>query len=446
MPRVRKGYLFQRGAVFYACWFVGEKKYVKTTGQTNRRDATKELARIMEPFLIQDEIKTLQNVKTRIEGARAELASLDEKSDPPLSLAAAWETFEKSPDRPDSGEATLRQYLSEMRRFQKWIGDHRGEVELVRDVTADIANAYAQDLSAKGASASTYNQHINLLALMWRTVGKKAKTEANPWEAIRRKHLVSVSRRELTVEELTRVINSAEGEMQLLFMLGAYTGMRLGDCATLKWGEVDLVRNLIRRVPMKVARRNNKPVLVPLFPLLRASIAQIPPASRLDDVLPATAEQYRRDGSALSKRIQAHFMANGIATQNKSNGKMKATVSVGFHSLRHTLVSLLRSKDAPLSVVEALVGHSNPAMTRHYTHTSEAAANQAISMLPSIVMGNDANIEAQTIDPRAALAEVVEIARTLTGENWEEVRADILAVAEAAEWPANPKGISSEEG
>ena len=38
----------------------------------------------------------------------------------------------------------------------------------------------------------------------------------------------------------------------------------------------------------------------------------------------------------------------------------------------------------PQSVVESIVGHSSPAMTRHYTHTSEAAAGAAVAALPDI--------------------------------------------------------------
>jgi len=33
---------------------------------------------------------------------------------------------------------------------------------------------------------------------------------------------------------------------------------------------------------------------------------------------------------------------------------------------------------------EAIVGHSNPAMTRHYTHIGEQAAMDAVKMLPEI--------------------------------------------------------------
>ena len=37
-----------------------------------------------------------------------------------------------------------------------------------------------------------------------------------------------------------------------------------------------------------------------------------------------------------------------------------------------------------MSVVEAIVGHASPAMTRHYTHTGEEAARSAIALLPGM--------------------------------------------------------------
>jgi hypothetical protein len=103
----------------------------------------------------------------------------------------------------------------------------------------------------------------------------------------------------------------------------------------------------------------------------------------------------------LVRHIQRHFEACGVHThrsgtgfetvkgedgqeQAKHTGK-RAIVEVGFHSLRHTFVSLCREANAPLAVVEAIVGHATPSMTRHYTHISELAAGQAVAALPDII-------------------------------------------------------------
>jgi integrase len=152
---------------------------------------------------------------------------------------------------------------------------------------------------------------------------------------------------------------------------------------------------------MKTARRNPKPVHVPLHATLRTMLTETRTASGGDYVLPETASLYLRDNSALCKVIQHHFAGCGVRTQNPGTilvaakaadrkGKTvvtrkRAAVEVGFHSLRHTFVSLCRESNAPLAVVESIVGHSNPAMTRHYTHTGEAAAIAAVTALPSVI-------------------------------------------------------------
>jgi integrase len=249
-------------------------------------------------------------------------------------------------------------------------------------------------------SPSTYNQHIGFLRLLWKVLRSRVRGDGNPWDTIRRRNLVSQSRRELTVDELRAICRAATGETRLLLALGIYTGMRLGDCATLRWGEVDLHRAMIRRVPTKVARRKPTPISIPIHAVLGTMLKDVKPLGDAVWVLPETAALYQEDSSAMAKRIQDHFEACGVRTHRPgtgfktvtaADGKPKeehtgkrAVVEVGFHSLRHTFVSLCREANAPLSVVEAIVGHSNPAMTRLYTHTSEAAAGAAVAALPDI--------------------------------------------------------------
>jgi hypothetical protein len=162
---------------------------------------------------------------------------------------------------------------------------------------------------------------------------------------------------------------------------------------------------------------------------------------------------YLRDGSALTKRVQAHFAANGVQTTREGTGftrlekpgprgklwqhtGKRAVVEVGFHSLRHTFVSLCRQSGAPLAVVEAIVGHASPAMTRHYTHIGEAAARASVAALPS-VLGDDAapvalpapaGEAAALLAPDQLRAKVRELAAALTPANVEDTRRAMLAL------------------
>jgi hypothetical protein len=82
---------------------------------------------------------------------------------------------------------------------------------------------------------------------------------------------------------------------------------------------------------------------------------------------------------------------------------------------------------------ETIVGHSNPAMTRHYTHVSEAAATSAVASLPSIMGGEVKSLPAlppaTTAQPGTIpLASVLAIADKLTGKNWRTVKEELLSL------------------
>ena len=80
-------------------------------------------------------------------------------------------------------------------------------------------------------------------------------------------------------------------------------------------------------------------------------------------------------------------------------------------------------------MVEAIVGHSNPAMTRHYTHVSELAAAHAVNALPA-VMGNTAAAALPPADPLAAFkAKVRALAEGLTTKTCGSVKDELLALA-----------------
>lgn len=63
------------------------------------------------------------------------------------------------------------------------------------------------------------------------------------------------------------------------------------------------------------------------------------------------------------------------------------------------------------SVVQSIVGHGSPALTKHYPHMSEDVLKNAINTLPVL---NAKNISSK------------EMLLSMTSENWEEVRDKIV--------------------
>ncbi len=436
MTKRRTGHLVNRGNYFYCRWTVDGKVFLKVLRDKNglavtmRREAEEAKTKFMAAFAIGDKAEVLESIASKLDNAKAELASFQAHQASVVAIADAWMDYMAASNRPDSGESTLRQYEFQYAAFARWMQEQHPHVVSLRDVTQPIAEEYAASLSHSRFTSSTYNKHLNLLTLVFRVLKNKARLAGNPWEDIQRKRITPQGRRELTIDELRNVCQAAEGELRVLLALGVYTGLRLGDCSTLRWGEVDLARSIIRRIPNKTARRNSKPVIVPIHPDLLTMLAAISREQGAEYVLSKIAALYLRRSDMVTDMVQRHFVKCGIKPHKAGTGgtDQRAVVEVGFHSLRHTFVSMCRESNAPLAVVESIVGHSNPAMTRHYTHVGEIAAGQAVAMLPS-VMGHAAPI-APAVNPEKTLMQAWEMVESMRGKNWRQKRAALLILLE----------------
>lgn len=377
-----EGCLVKRGKTYYARWMVEGKVFTRSTGESVEREAKKKLAEFVAPFAAKTDKERLENLAVKIEGRKAEIREYED-SKPALALADGFEAYRKSRARPDTGAATLNMYESQYNRLVRWAEQNVPNAREMRNFTRSTADAFATYLAGE-LSPNSFNKYITLFKRMWDVLADEGRITENPWAKIRHIALAPHTRRELTVEELARVCGLVTGEMRLLFAVGIYTGLRLGDCATLEWGSIDLARNRIMIIPRKTARHSHgKPVKIPLHPTLTAMLAEVPPSERTGYLLPETADVYQRNSSLISSRIQAVFEKAGIRTQTTADGE-RAKVDVGFHSLRHTFVSLSANAGTPLAVVQAIVGHSTPTMTLHYFHESDTALQSAVAALPSI--------------------------------------------------------------
>jgi integrase len=406
-----------RGSIYWAQWKHGGRPFAVSLGTKDAKEAKTRFA--SQVALVQTSIS---------DGTHASRFGGDPSCAPvggeDCPLACAWERFAASPRRPDCSADTLQQYQYQFARFADWVRERRPEAKTLSGVDETLAEAYAADLE-KAVSPSTFNRHRDLLLMVFKVLlARNGHGPANPWAAIRRKRTGdSRGRRAFTAEEIRRVFLTlrarvvgrqllwgedgpagehklafdevgAAGEMLTVAMLGLYTGMRLGDCCRLRWEEVDLDGWAIVRRPSKTSRRRGRPVVVPLHPDLARRLAEVRPAKAEGFVCPLKAEQYRRNRAEVSKRFSCLFRQCGIRLNGDDDGegqgaRARASVEAGFHSLRYSFVSTCRRADAPLAVVESLVGHSTPAMTRHYTDVGDEAARRAIGALPSMLDGGE---------------------------------------------------------
>ena len=353
---------------------IGGKRYCRSTRTTNRDAAERVLQRFLAPFGLG---------KHR------------------LPLADVWMEYVKSPNRNELARATLNAKRIVWMHFAKWMERFYLPVKDLAGITADMVAEYLACIRVD-LCATTYNGRVCVLREIFRVLAHKAGLEEDPWEGVRLRPEDSHSRRELTMDELRRLLNAAQrctshqppltNEWHTLFLIGIYTGLRLGDCCRLDWSQINLAQGVIQLVPSKTRRHHQRLVTIPIHPalgqaLLASTADRQPPVTSYQlagPVLPTVAEMYSRSRWHVSHELSRIFRAAHITTSVKLEGRKNRTPEATFHSLRHTFVSFAANAGVPLHIVQSIVGHESTAMTRHYYHENLGALRSAVSAIPAL--------------------------------------------------------------
>ena len=318
-----------------------------------------------------------------------------------------------SPNRRDIALTTLNSKRTVWMGFARWMERNHLEISELAQITEEVVSEYLAEFRCYH-SATTYNNHVCVIREIFRVLADKAGITHDPWSKVCLRADDSLSRRELTVEEVERLYASASmlgKEWKLLLMTGIYTGLRLGDCCCLKWECVNIERQVIQLIPSKTKKHaHGHMVTIPihahllgelqnLWDFRKAQAAKEPDAIRTqveaseDSRCPAVmspyvnesiADAYIRHKWRVDDGLRKIFKAANIKMSMRVEGRKRKSVVASFHSLRHTFVSLSANAGVPLPVVQSIVGHTSTAMTRHYYHENEDALRRAVEAIPAI--------------------------------------------------------------
>ena len=305
-----------------------------------------------------------------------------------LPLAEVWLEYVKSPNRNDLAHSTMNAKRVVWLHFAKWMEHNHLEVGDLAGVTPDAIAEYLACLRVD-LSASTYNGRVCVLREIFRVLSTKAGLEEDPWKDVRLRPDDSHTRREFTTDELKRILKAAAEigkEWYRLFVIGIYIGQRLKDCCRLEWRSVNFGMGIIQLIPSKTRRHSHGvPVTIPIHPTLRKVLEECKaenPGGQF--VLPGIAEQYVTMRWFVSQQLKSIFKKANITTSIRLEGRRNLTPDATFHSLRHTFVSLSGNAGIPLHFIQAIVGHTSTAMTRHYYHESLDVLRKAVEAIPAI--------------------------------------------------------------
>ena len=374
MPRRANGFgsLINKGEgrAWLARWVYKGEVFYRTTGETDKKKALKKLEYITRPYREKRVIDVERNLLNRIRSLQENVSK--EK----LLITDLWTVFAKKLKNDDVTDSTEKCYEGFVSVMVEWM---KKRVKYVNDITQKIAEEYLEHL-ASTVGATTYNIRLVLFKRIWKALSNDYMMEADVWENFKKKKVAKTSRRTVNNFEIGKVLAKADTfDMKLLLTIGIYTGLRISDCALLKWCDVDIEHKIIRTIPIKTRKHMDAPVEIPIHPTLLKMLEDAKHDSEYVSESNATAY----NNGHLSGQVVDLFKKCGIQTSKKVDGKTK--IVCGFHSLRHTFISMaINSGMSPL-LVQKIVGHSAVNMTEHYFHENMDKMTEGINTLPDVM-------------------------------------------------------------
>ena len=197
----------------------------------------------------------------------------------------------------------------------------------------------------------------------------------------------SENREAFSLEELKLINDHMDAFLRPLFVIGICTGLSKGDICQLRWDEIKDGKWIFRRrhktgVPLEI------PIMRPLAVFLREQRAALDAGKFKDSVyvLPEHAKMYQQNPCGLSYRVKQFLEGLGIQTTRKVSSHGRAVSVKDIHSLRHTFAYLAGCNGVPLSVVQSILGHMSPEMTKHYqAHADRETKVKFLSQLPEFI-------------------------------------------------------------
>ena len=283
------------------------------------------------------------------------------------------EILKLSEVRPFHAEAYI-QYIRQNGRFNKTV-TYSGSV-----ITKESSYQLKSELSPQ-----TINTYQRVMTEVFHLLARDAGIVENPFALIPRLKKDAETREAFSEDELAIIRDNLDDFTRPLFTIAIATALREGDICTLKWSEIDFKRDLI----VKRMRKTDNMVEIPIMPPLRVFLWQLQSdVVESEYVLPQHAEMYLNNSSGVSYRIK-QFLENKchIATTKKLEGRSRAVSVKDLHSCRHTFCYYAGLYGIPLSIVQSIVGHMTPEMTKYYSaHASLSAKREQMRQLPEFMM------------------------------------------------------------
>ncbi len=306
--------------------------------------------------------------------------------------------------------AKMSIYHGQWNNIYQFIHEAHPDIRYVSDVTSIHAVEWYGEIRRRNLSNGSRNAYLMIAKLIFKTLGKTYGIIENPFAELKTFPKNSVTRDAYTPEELKKIGAHATGWVYSLCLTAISTGLRKGDICMLKKESVDMENRILS---IAKTRKTGVSVEIPILPGLYRHFQEMYLAHPDSPyVFPELAEMYSKLSTqqVISAEVKKLLHEVGINDTEKTvEGYARKVSTKDIHSFRHTFVYMASIHGIPLPVVQSIVGHLNPEMTKHYMdHAGRDARLAYMRQLPSYITGGEEPEQINILDYTEKLPATVE--------------------------------------
>jgi site-specific recombinase XerD len=300
----------------------------------------------------------------------------------------------------DASPQTVRRYATVVRDFIAWYAGAYGQSLVFADLVTTVVIAYRNHLQ-KTRQPSTVNVHISALRTWGTWLEEQDYLAQNPTQRLKVVGRTAASGMPKSLSD--RAINGLLVEAQrsgpreyAIVMLMLQTGIRIGECSALCWGDITLgerrgdllVRSgkgrKARTVPLTLSARQAlatyaAPVLGARSPALKDVVALWPTNQQVQT--PIWQTRKRHVSAALTATAMCRIIAT-LVRRCEARGVLPSDSRVSAHTLRHTFaMAYLTKYPGDLAGLATILGHSSLDITRIYANPTTDQLRQRMEDL-----------------------------------------------------------------
>lgn len=306
--------------------------------------------------------------------------------------------------------SVTRSYAEALRiRLLPVFGDTR-----LSDVTRADVQDFADRLTASGLSASTVQNTLDPLRVIYRRAIRRNLVNVDPTKELELRRPDGRRERIAAPEEARKLLDALTDEDRALWATALYAGLRRGELRALRWSDVDLDGRVIRvergwdqeegeQEGKSKAARRTVPIIGRLVPILAAH--KLATGREGDALVFGVTDAQPFDPSTARRRARAAWGWKQ-APSSQRKGPQTAWVQaredvldpIGLHEARHTFASLMIAAGCNAKALSKIMGHASISITFDvYGHLMPGGESEARERIDSYLARLDGDTRLRAV-------------------------------------------------